>query len=106
MSINWVKKNGVSSESNVNSVTFIKLPEAKVLEGSFIETKHGEGNYGPFVTHYFETESGKVGVNGFAALNRELENVEPGSLVKVDYLGKKTSKAGRSYHAIDFFVAE
>ena len=103
----WKKKNNVSDSNSEHSVTFLKLPNVKTLEGRFIETKEHVGQYGPFINHYFDTEAeGKVGVSGFAALNRELEGVEAGTLVKIDYLGKKESKAGRSYHAIDIFLAD
>lgn len=105
----WKKQNNAANNNaeGKGSVTFLKLPEVGSIEGTFIESKEHVSQYGPFINHYFETEAeGKIGVSGFAALNRELENVEGGTLVKVDYLGKKESKAGRSYHAIDLFVAD
>ena len=98
----WVKKNAGEG----NEVSFVKLPQVGEIEGKFINTVEKEGQYGPMVTHYFDTEAGKVGVNGFSVLNQEIADIEAGQLVRIEYAGKRKSKAGHFYSACDVFVAE
>lgn len=98
----WVKKNANEGAE----VTFVKLPQVGEIEGNFINTVEKEGQYGPMVTHYFNTEAGKIGVNGFSVLNQEMAEIKEGQLVRVEYAGKRKSKAGHFYSACDVFIAE
>ena len=100
--VKWVKKNAGEG----NEVTFIKLPQVGEVEGKFLSTTEKEGQYGPMITHYLETENGKVGVNGFSVLNQEMADIKEGQLVRIEYAGKRKSKAGHFYSACDVFIAE
>lgn len=52
-------------------------------------------------------EDGKtIGVNSAAGLDRAMETITEGSLVRITFLGKKMSKSGRQFNDFQVDVAE
>ena len=77
-------------------VVYKKLKDIKELKGEYTGTFVG-GLYNT-PTHFFKTDEGKIGVNGFKVLNDELEKFQEGDKLHLIYEGMKKGK-NFPYHA-------
>ena len=86
-------------EVNTNAFDIKKTKEP--FEGKFTGSKHISTNYGDQVIWMFEgKEDGlPIGIYGFTNLNRAMEALSPGTLVRIQYQGKElteTKKFGKT----------
>ena len=81
--------------------------EDKELEGVYIGCDEGVGQNESLVHHLKKDDGTVVDFWGKTVLDRQLENVENGTKVKIIYKGKaKSAKTGREFHDFDVFYAE
>jgi hypothetical protein len=77
-------------------------PEVDVpLSGTVTAISEREGKYGNYRIVTAEKDDGEaIAIHAFhSVLAQELTNVGVGDSITVTYLGKKTSKAGKPFHA-------
>lgn len=79
--------------------------EMPVVEGEIVSINQASSEYGPFQTIELRTATGtNYSVAAFhAVLKRQVEEagLEPGDTIRVEYLGKGTSKKGREFNNYD-----
>ncbi len=77
----------------------------KSIEGKYIKA---ESNVGPNKSNLYtlKTKDGPVGVWGSTVLDSKFEEIEVGSLVKIEPLGLKEGKTGKQYQDYDVFWKE
>ena len=72
------------------------------LEGVYLKKETVDGNYGQSIKYIIETPDGeKIGIFSSASLIRQFNNVPEGAYVWITYLGKETTKSGRSVKLYD-----
>ena len=76
--------------------------------GKYIETQQGKGRGEGLTFHILEdTHAQKVSILGGTVLNDKLEQIEPGTIIKIEYKGKATNQQnGREYHKYIVSVAK
>jgi hypothetical protein len=62
------------------------------LQGYFVGSEEGTGEFGPHTKYLFKTDSGVKVVFGSKGLNDILEGENPGPFVTITYVGTKESK--------------
>jgi hypothetical protein len=67
------------------------------VEGYYLGKKNVEGARGPAALHIFQTETGNLGVWGKTDMNQKLENVVPGSMVRVSFSRMQSTPNGDMY---------
>jgi hypothetical protein len=114
MAFESVKEKGVSW----NPCTTGRKKEGTLKQLNLIGTRHGAGPDGNSTIHtvkfdkvgdasHFSAEVEKgdeVQVWGSKVLNDDMAKINPGSYIKVEWLGLKQSKAGNNYHAWDIGI--
>lgn len=72
--------------------------------GEYIKTETGKGRgEGLLFHHLIDDDDFEVSILGSTVLNKKLENVEPGTIIKIVYNGKSKSKNGREYNDFKVF---
>ncbi len=70
----------------------IKTMEGEALEGQYIGQKHITTEIGPQIIYRIKQGASVKGVYGFTNLNRAMEAVCEGALVRLTYLGTENVK--------------
>ena len=66
--------------------------------GEYLKTEIGKGNGSGLIFHHLKDEDEQeVSILGSTVLNKKMENIEPGMIIKIEYKGKATTNNGRSY---------
>lgn len=90
----------VSEESKTTYLSAADLAD-RAIEGKYMGIV--EGKFGP--NYKIQTNNGTVIVNGCGALNSQFPKVAEGSLVRLEYRGKKKISSGplkgKAFHDID-----
>ena len=69
------------------------------LIGYYVDAKHGIGEHGSSVYTIEKKDGEKVSVWGTKVINDEMEKVRLGSFIKIKWLGKQLTKAGKEKSA-------
>lgn len=73
-------------------------PDDSII-GKYVRTKNGSGKGQDLLFHILEDQDGQcLSILGCAKLNRLLETIEPGQIIKVIYKGKGTAQNGRTFN--------
>ena len=79
-------------------------PDDSII-GKYMRTENGSGGGQNYLFHILEDQDGQcLSILGCAKLNRLLETIEPGQIIKVIYKGWKPSKNGNRYK--DYIVLQ
>lgn len=95
-----------------NEVTLDKLQWKPVTNGDYIIGKYlrdedGVGAGEGLLFHIIEDENGdEVSILGTKVLSSKIEKIEPGSYIKIEYLGEKLNKTNRKYKNFKLYLAE
>src|SRR5574338_198947 len=81
-------------------IPVVKIQDKKIFIGVYVKSK--EIKKGSCI-HYFKQESQLIGFWGFVDFDRAIARVEPGSLVKLEYLGK-VKEDNKEHHRIKIYV--
>lgn len=72
------------------------LAENSVIEGKYISHETMEGKFGVQDKFVIETADGTFAIAGSASIVSQFVNVPEGSLVRVTYKGRETTKSGNT----------
>jgi len=97
---NWVSQKS-NDEINVKWETV-----GQSIEGFYVKKQENCGSNQNSNIYSLKTETGEsLCFWGVKVLNEQLDDVDFGSYIKIDYLGlKKAKTGGMSYHAFEVFV--
>ena len=82
--------------------------DGEVLQGTYVHSRARSGSYGEYFLHVVRTEAGLFSVSG-SVISALLEDagVVSGDLVRVVFLGKKSTATGkREYKDFELYIAE
>jgi hypothetical protein len=68
--------------------------DPKSVEGYYIGNRKVETRLGDSLIHFFKTKTGNVAVWGTNDLNRKLQNIKLGTMVKAEFVGMKDTPRG------------
>ena len=69
------------------------------IAGRYIKSENGIGKGDGLIFHHLkDTDNQEVSILGSTVLNRKLDKIEPGTIIKIVYKGKATAKNGREYN--------
>lgn len=74
------------------------------IEGRYAKLEQGMGAKANSNLYTIQTDNGPFKVWGSTVLDDKLTSVPMGSYVKIEYMGKETSKTGTQYHTYRVFV--
>lgn len=94
-------------EETTNSLSWKPREPGDYIIGKYIGTEQGKGRgAGLIFYHLQDTFEQDVSILGSTVLNKKLEHIEPGSIIKIEYKGKDTAKNGREYNNFAVYVAK
>ena len=74
--------------------------------GKYIKSEEGKGRGEGLTFHHLEDTHGQeVSILGATVLNRKIERIEPGTIIKIEYKGKAKTQNGREYNNYAVLVA-
>lgn len=78
-------------------ITYLKPAELidQPVVGTFVESFEQETKYGLKTNFKIQTEEGLIVLNGNGNLTSKMSRVNPGQIVKIEYLGKSPMKSGK-----------
>lgn len=95
----WVKSGGELNPAwNSTEDGSIVLKKGDTLEGLLVDKKTNVGQFDKTVYTVEKKGGDKMDVWGSAVLERGLNPLPIGTLVRLTYLGKEKAKSGGSYH--------
>lgn len=97
----------VFKKVNTSTGSIWEYDKDKVIEGVYTGKKEGIGPYGPWVLYQLEkTDHSIVSIKNKAQIKSAFSQIEPGTLVRITFLGKGTTKKGQPINNFQIEVAE
>jgi len=107
MSNNWETLEFIELADNNDALSWKPCDAGDYIIGEYIKTENGKGRGEGLLFHHLKDEDGQeVSILGSTVLNRKMEKVEPGKIVKIEYKGKAKNQNGRQYNNFVVYIAQ
>ena len=96
----------VELEETIDALSWKPGEPGDYIIGKYLGSEQGKGRGEGLIFHHLQdTYSQEVSILGSTVLNKKMERIEPGTIVKIIYKGKATNQNGRKYNNFAVLVA-
>lgn len=104
---NWETLEFIELDDSNDALSWKPGDAGDYIIGEYLKTETGKGRGEGLLFHHLrDADNQEVSILGSTVLNRKMENVEPGKIIKIEYKGKATNQSGRKYNNFAVYIAQ
>lgn len=86
-------------DDNFDTLTWKPGDPGDYIIGEYLKTENGKGRGEGLLFHHIKDEDdNEVSILGSTVLNKKMEHIEQGKIIKILYKGKAKTQTGREYN--------